>query len=58
MKKGDLPDYVRLMLGRFYAKYDQVMLEDGGVDSVYEWTRRNGLEKLNRKLAERYGQSL
>lgn len=58
MKKGDLPDYVRLMLGRYYAKYDQAMLQDGGVEAVYQWTKRNGLDKLNKKLFERYGQSL
>lgn len=57
MKEGDLPDYVRVMLGKYYVKFDQMMLEDGGVEKVYEWTKRNGLQKLNRKLRERYGLS-
>lgn len=57
LKKGQLPEYVRVMLSKYYIKFDHMMLEDGGVDRVYDWTVRNGMSKLNKKLKQRYGVS-
>mmetsp|Transcript_9514 Transcript_9514/g.17941 ORF Transcript_9514/g.17941 Transcript_9514/m.17941 type:complete len:352 (-) Transcript_9514:170-1225(-) len=57
-KRGELPLYVRPLLEMFYSKYDPSKLKTGGVDAIYEWTSKNGLNALNLQLHHKYREDL
>mmetsp|Transcript_18977 Transcript_18977/g.37258 ORF Transcript_18977/g.37258 Transcript_18977/m.37258 type:complete len:410 (+) Transcript_18977:239-1468(+) len=53
-----LPPYVPQLLELFYSKYDQSKISSGGVEAIYRWTKKHGLEALNRQLKKKYLEDL
>jgi len=53
-----VPDHVKILLEIFYSKYDQSKITSGGVDSIFRWTKKNGIPALNAQLKNKYFESL
>lgn len=49
---------IRSMMEVFYAKNNPEKLASGGVDALMKYARINGLEAVNVKLQERYGEDI
>jgi len=54
----ELPSHIKPYLMNYYAKYDPSKIRNKGVRTVYEWTKRNGLNALNKNLKKKYNESL
>lgn len=54
----ELPRNTYAMLELFYLKYDQQVVRNGGVPRLLGWARRNGYDALNRRLKQKYTESL
>mmetsp|Transcript_4402 Transcript_4402/g.8325 ORF Transcript_4402/g.8325 Transcript_4402/m.8325 type:complete len:375 (-) Transcript_4402:194-1318(-) len=55
---GKVPAYVRPLLELFYTKYDQSKITSGGVNAIYRWTERHGVNALNAQLRNKYLEDL
>ena len=53
-----LPTWVHGALELYYVKYNQAYIENGGVETIFEWAQRNGLAALNESLKSQYNESL
>lgn len=49
---------IRGLMEVFYAKNNPEKLSDGGVDALMKYARVNGLESVNVKLQDKYGEDL
>lgn len=48
---------LKAALEEFYAAHDKRKLKQG-LDDIIDWTRRNGVDALNVKLNQKYGEDL